>query len=114
MSTMSCYQQEDPYATVACGNCKQCLRRFAIFGSLGFEEHYKQNPMLGKANQQWVRDLIGELNKCDWSYPPLLNDLYWPYIVEYIDKNPLLFVNSNWSEYVKDNIEKNFILENLL
>jgi 7-cyano-7-deazaguanine synthase in queuosine biosynthesis len=113
MGTMSCYQQEDPYATVACGNCKQCLRRFAIFGSLGFEETYKQHPMMGEANRIWVTNLIKELDKCNWTKPPLLNDLWWPYIAEYIESNPTMF-DDEWSRYVLKSIENNLITENLL
>ena len=37
--TVSCYNSEEKDGKkIACGKCKQCLRRFAIFGSYGYEE----------------------------------------------------------------------------
>ena len=50
MFTISCWNHKG----VACGQCKQCFKRWLVFKLNGFEEHYAQHPI----DSDFGRDLI--------------------------------------------------------
>jgi len=86
-NTMSCYHESDE-GIKPCGNCKQCLRRFAIFGEMGFDEldNMLQHPLKAEHSRKWLIDLVQELEENGWN-PPLSEDLHFPYISKYLHEN---------------------------
>lgn len=84
--TCSCYQSASRReAVTSCGNCKQCLRRFMIFGKLGFDELalMDQHPLVAPHSREWLFDLVTQLEATDWR-APLVLDAELDYLLKYI------------------------------
>lgn len=42
----------------ACGNCIQCVKRWAVFGACGFGEEYNEHPLLSEFGRKFVREML--------------------------------------------------------
>lgn len=113
IKTISCYQQENAENLEPCGNCKQCLRRFAIFYDLGFNEQYLEHPLDSVKNRKWIDEMINiGLNKQWPSY--ILNDLHWVGILKYIDDNLDKYKNDDWIKKLRIKIKVNIPIDKMI
>lgn len=68
ISTWSCYNlNKNVVDQIPCGDCAQCMRRKILFGALGFEERYLQDPFLNKYTVGWLCNLFEQCVLEDWS-----------------------------------------------
>ena len=104
-ATMSCYQQEDPFEKIPCGSCLQCLKRWAVFGSLGFSETCRTHPLDSPKNILWLRRHVDKLNETQWKDRFCLNNFWWPYLNDYMKENPEKFKSEDWNYIRKSMVE---------
>lgn len=68
IATWSCYNlNHNVVNQVPCGDCAQCMRRKILFGTLGFEEKYIQDPFLNKYTISWLRELFKQCALEGWA-----------------------------------------------
>ena len=54
VATRSCHDGDSD----ACGQCIQCVKRWAVFGECGFEESYDVHPLDSEFGKKFVYDLV--------------------------------------------------------
>ena len=71
----------------ACGNCIQCVKRWAIFGEMGFTENYAEPPYKSEFGKKFIYDmLMCELGKDDY-YADFTRAEVLPYMLSHIANN---------------------------
>lgn len=103
--TNSCHDPD----TLNCGNCVQCVKRWAAFGRNGFSEHYDQPP--GKSeygNKMWF-DIIDCLEGNSDYYDSTTIDEVWPWVREQAASKPTDFTPEfivRYNKYLADEDER--------
>jgi len=87
LATRSCHSGD----TERCGECIQCVKRWAVFGACGFKEDYDIHPLESDFGRKFIYDLIScELGTDDY-YDAVTRAEMMPYIYETYHLNLELF-----------------------
>jgi 7-cyano-7-deazaguanine synthase in queuosine biosynthesis len=89
LSTRSCHDGDSD----ACGQCIQCIKRWAVFGECGFEEQYDVHPLESEFGKQFVYDMLNCALGNDDYYGEETRAEMIPFILFYADKYPEKYEN---------------------
>ena len=91
-ATWSCYgfyDEKTTNRTLPCGNCQQCLRRYALFHTLKHPEaeHYARPLLLPGQGRSWFVNVVSAAEREGW--PPTSEDECAPHLeplIQFIEK----------------------------
>lgn len=87
MNTRSCHDG----STNKCGNCIQCIKRWAVFGECGFEETYDIHPLKSEFGRKFVYDMANCALGNDDYYDYDTRAEMMPFLKKYAITNPEKF-----------------------
>jgi 7-cyano-7-deazaguanine synthase in queuosine biosynthesis len=87
LKTRSCHSGD----TERCGECIQCVKRWAVFGECGFSEDYDIHPLDSDFGKQFVYDLVNCALGNDDYYDETTRAEMMPYILRTFRETPELY-----------------------
>jgi len=87
LDTRSCHSGE----TERCGECIQCVKRWAVFGECGFSETYDLDPLESDFGKKFIYDLVNCALGNDDYYDEVTRAEMMPFIIKTFKETPERF-----------------------